>query len=466
MQISSRKTVKTALLGGAVAVLGLAAIVVLPGARSDENPLTKNFVAEADQDNPHWGQGFDRGVDPFFSLVMEASGQQELNLKFEKTLRVKRGDTLMETLVDAGINRSEAYYAIDALSDTFNPRKIRTGQTVLVTLEKPAFSGKTEARLSKIVMPMDFGEEVVVNRQANDTFSAEKAQKTTRSLKMYAEGTIEDSLYLSALSEGVPLGVVSEVIRLFSFDVDFQREIWSGDQFKVYYERRMTPEGEAENTGKVLAATLVLRGKPLTFYRFEGADGKVDYYTADGKSARKMLMKTPIDGARLSSRFGNRKHPVLGYTRMHKGVDFAAITGTPIMAAGDGVVERASEYGSYGNYIRIRHNGTYKTAYAHLSGYAKGIRSGVRVKQGQIIGYVGATGRVTGAHLHYEILKDDTQINPLDLKMPKGDSLTGTNLVTLEAEVSEMAIETRLIQALFTPPIGPDKADEVVTIGD
>jgi len=466
MQISSRKTVKTALLGGAVAVLGLAAILVLPGARSDENPLTKNFVAEADQDNPHWGQGFDRGVDPFFSLVMEASGQQELNLKFEKTLRVKRGDTLMETLVDAGINRSEAYYAIDALSDTFNPRKIRTGQTVLVTLEKPAFSGKTEARLSKIVMPMDFGEEVVVNRQANDTFSAEKAQKTTRSLKMYAEGTIEDSLYLSALSEGVPLGVVSEVIRLFSFDVDFQREIWSGDQFKVYYERRMTPEGEAENTGKVLAATLVLRGKPLTFYRFEGADGKVDYYTADGKSARKMLMKTPIDGARLSSRFGNRKHPVLGYTRMHKGVDFAAITGTPIMAAGDGVVERASEYGSYGNYIRIRHNGTYKTAYAHLSGYAKGIRSGVRVKQGQIIGYVGATGRVTGAHLHYEILKDDTQINPLDLKMPKGDSLTGTNLVTLEAEVSEMAIETRLIQALFTPPIGPDKADEVVTIGD
>ncbi len=413
-----------------------------------------------------FGGGYDRGIDPLRSLVLEAASNPGKILKYEKKLTLKRGDTLMETLIAAGIPRREAYFAIEALAKTFNPRKIRTGQEVVLTLEKPGFYGKIETRLSKISMPMDFGEEIFVDRLGAQEFTSGKTLIPTKSLKMYAEGTIEDSLYLSALSEGVPLGVVSEVIRLFSFDVDFQREIWSGDQFKVYYERRLTPDGQAENTGKVLAATLVLRGKPLTFYRFEMPDGRVDYFTAEGKSARKMLMKTPVDGARLSSRYGSRKHPILGYTRMHKGVDFAANTGTPIMAAGDGVIERASRWGSFGNYVRIKHNGTYKTAYAHLSGYAKGVRSGVRVKQGQIIGYVGATGGATGPHLHYEIFKDGALINPLYLKMPKGESLKSADMKILEQQIYGFDAETGLIRAFFTLEPNETQRSEAIAIGD
>lgn len=466
----TQKLAKKRSLRGLYAASGLvllaAAFPYFSDVSSGEKIAAKNPALNSVYSEPETGTGYDRGVDPLRSLVLDAASNQGKMLKIEKKLTLKRGDTLMETLIDANVPRRQAYFAIEALSDTFNPRKIRAGQKILITLEKPIFTGKTGYKLANILMPMDFGEEIYVNRVAEEEFTSGKTLIQTKSLKMYAEGTIEDSLYLAALAEGVPLGVVSEVIRLFSFDVDFQREIWSGDQFKVYYERRLTPDGQAENTGKVLAATLVLRGKPLTFYRFVDLSGKVDYYTAEGKSARKMLMKTPVDGARLSSRYGSRKHPILGYTRMHKGVDFAALSGTPIMAAGDGVIERASRWGSFGNYVRIKHNGTYKTAYAHLSGYAKGVRSGVRVKQGQIIGYVGATGGATGPHLHYEIFKDGGQINPLNLKMPKGDSLKSADLQILGQQIYGLDAETGLIRAFFTGKGSQVGENEVQAIGD
>ena len=194
----------------------------------------------------------------------------------------------------------------------------------------------------------------------------------------------------------------------------------------------MSEETGEINNGTILYASLTLRGEEKSFYNFtpqeNGTKGRNDFFNKDGQSARRSLMKTPVDGARLSSSFGQRKHPVLGYTRMHKGVDFAVYTGTPIMAAGDGIIERSSSYGSYGNYIRIRHNDTYKTSYAHLSRYGKNIKQGRRVKQGQIIGYSGATGRVSGAHLHYEVLMNGNQVNPMTLKLPTGKELEGRNL--------------------------------------
>jgi len=373
-------------------------------------------------------------------------------INLRHTLTLGRGDTLMNLLVSAGVERRQAYLAIEALSKSLNPRKIPIGQVLEITMEKGLFQRDAPARLTALRLPLEFGSELTVSTTPEGSFSSALNALPTTELRMYAEGVIDDSLYLAALEQGVPLGVVSDLIRLFSFDVDFQREIWSGDRFAVYYERRLTADGAAENTGNILAASLILRGKPLTFYRYQGADGKAEYYTADGKSARKMLMKTPIDGARLTSRYGSRKHPVLGYTRMHQGVDFGANTGTPIMAAGDGVVEKASPWGSYGNYLRIRHNGTYKTAYAHMSGYARGIKAGVRVKQGQLIGYVGATGRVTGAHLHYEILVNDKQINPLTLKMPKGEDLKTAEINIFSTVVEGFEAQKTSILSFYASP--------------
>ncbi len=384
-----------------------------------------------------------------------------INLRTKLTL--KKGDTLMNLLVRGGVERRQAFAAIEALSATMDPRKIKIDQEIYVTQKKALFRNDIAAELKTLTLPLEFGQDLVVSHSEDAGFQSRLEIVPTTSLKMVAEGVISDSLYLSALREGAPVGVITDMIRLFSFDVDFQREIWSGDKFSILFERRMTHAGKAENNGKVLAATLILRGKPLTFYRFEKADGSFDFYTADGKSARKMLMKTPVDGARLSSRFGNRKHPVLGYTRAHKGVDFAAPRGTPIMAAGDGVIERSSRYGAYGNYVRIRHNGTYKTAYAHLSAYGKGIRSGVRVKQGRIIGYVGATGRVTGVHLHYEILMNGAQINPLTLKMPDGRRLEGRDLqefgvkkTSLEADLDALRMVGILRAELTTETAGQE----------
>jgi murein DD-endopeptidase MepM/ murein hydrolase activator NlpD len=199
-----------------------------------------------------------------------------------------------------------------------------------------------------------------------------------------------------------------------------------------------------------------LSGKTITLYRFKtNDDGITDYYDEKGQSVRKSLMRTPIDGARLTSGFGKRKHPVLGYTKMHRGVDFGARTGTPIMAAGNGVVEFAARNGGYGNYVRIRHNNSYKTAYAHMSKYGKGIRKGTQVKQGQIIGYVGTTGRSTGPHLHYEVHKNGTQINPLSVKLPAGRKLEGKMLTAFNAtkenirrEVAGVELETQLLAKL------------------
>jgi murein DD-endopeptidase MepM/ murein hydrolase activator NlpD len=370
----------------------------------------------------------------------------EATVEIGKTLTLKRGDNLFDLLSRAGASRDDANAAIAALSTAQSPKKLNAGQEVRMTLTK-AVASKDAGTLTRLSLPIGFGRELVVAKEGG-AFKASTVEAAAMDVRSYAEGVIEDSLYLAALREGVPLPVVAEMIRLFSFDVDFQRDIWPGDSFRLYYERALARDGEAEPGGRILSATLMLRGKEFTYYRFIDAGGDAEYYTADGQSARKMLMKTPIDGARLSSRFGMRKHPILGYSRMHKGTDFAAPTGTPIYAAGNGTVERASPYGSYGNYIRIRHNSTYSTAYGHLSRYAKGIKAGAHVHQGQIIGYVGATGGATGPHLHYEILVNGSQVNPASLRFPKEKSLNGRELASFRVAVGAAHLQQNAIQGL------------------
>lgn len=394
-------------------------------------------------------------------------------------LRLAAGNNLMETLTEAGALANEAHAAIGALADKIDVRRLQVGQEIALILEADPFDFKygageaTPWTLAALSVRDGFDRRVTVRPGSEAGYSVAEETIPTRTLVAYGEGVIEDSLFLSAERAGVPPEVVVELIRIFSFSVDFQREIRVGDKFRVYYERRITEEGLEVEEGNILYAGLVLRGTPHDFYHFDPGTGRAEYYDAEGKSARKLLMKTPIDGARLSSRYGRRKHPVLGYTRMHAGLDFATgRSGTPIYAAGDGVVERASRYGGYGNYVRIRHNGTYSTGYAHMSRYGRGIKRGVRVKQGQIIGYVGSTGLATGPHLHYEIYMNGRTINPSTLKLPTGQALTDDQLPAFqevradaEATVAALAAYNRALAGHSTLPVrtASNPAGEVAT---
>jgi murein DD-endopeptidase MepM/ murein hydrolase activator NlpD len=354
------------------------------------------------------------------------------------TVEIASGDNLMDVLVKAGAERFEAHGAIRSLDGVYNPRRdLRVGDELQITLgpadaapdpETEGATGDAGYVLSGLRLPVSYDREVEVARESDGGFIAREVVLPLETELVRVSGTIDSSLYVNGLDAGIPISVLVELIRIYSFDVDFQRDIWQGDAFEIMFERQRNEAGEVVNNGDIHYAKLTLRNTDLPLYRYETAAGNIDYFNRLGESVRKALMKTPLDGARLSSRFGKRKHPILGYTRLHAGVDFAAPTGTPVYAAGDGSVERASVHGGYGKYIRIRHNGTYSTAYAHLNGYARGIRQGVRVRQGQVIGYVGSTGRSTGPHLHYEILRDGKQINPLGLKLPSGEKLKGDAL--------------------------------------
>src|SRR5262249_49516005 len=246
---------------------------------------------------------------------------------------------------------------------------------------------------------------------------------------------VDTSLYSSALARGATDREIASLAGAFGYDVDFQRDVLPGDHFELVFERFYDDEGHTVRTGDLLFIALDTRHGPKRFYAFAApGDNQTDWYDADGHSARRFLMKTPVNGARLASGFGMRIHPVLGYSLMHRGTDFAAPIGTPIMAAGDGVVERAGPFSTYGNYVKLRHGSEYETAYAHMSRCAPGIKAGAHVSQGQIIGYVGMSGRATGPHLHYEVLKDGDQINPMGLRVANGRNLAGRDLALFQSE--------------------------------
>lgn len=352
-------------------------------------------------------------------------------------LKLASGDTLSGTLQEAGIGVRDAVLAIRAMSDHFDPRKVKAGQKISV---KTRLNEEGDAIFDEMRLPLSVAKHVVVSR-TEDGFESSVLEKNVYETSFAKSVTINGSLYASAAREGVPAQVIAELIRVYSWDVDFQRDIRAGDTLDVLYSVKETEDGEFAGYGEVPYASLSIRGDERPIYRFEMKDGDVDYFEPNGRSIRKTLMKTPIDGARLSSGFGMRKHPVLGYNKMHKGVDFAAPTGTPIYAAGDGVVEYAGRKGGYGNYIRIRHNGSLKTAYAHLHRFHKRTKTGKRVEQGEIIGYVGSTGRSTGPHLHYEVLKANVQVNPNRVDLPVGEALKGEEYARFKALIGVVGQE-------------------------
>jgi murein DD-endopeptidase MepM/ murein hydrolase activator NlpD len=369
-------------------------------------------------------------------------GHGLVNADVVKTLALARGGTLGDLLVRAGAERADAQAAVAALKTLFDPRKLKQGQEIEVTLA-PEAGGTGRAaeadpgplRLIAINFREGATKDFSILREAQG-FAAQETVRPLLRGHARASGVITDSLYLAALDAGVPNDVIEELIRLYSFDVDFQRDIQPGDRFDVFFERFLDEEGEIAKNGAILAASLTVGGKDLRLWRHTSPNGASDYFDSQGHSARKALLKTPVDGARLTSRFGRRHHPILGYSKMHQGVDFGAPAGTPIRAAGSGVVEKAGWYGAYGKYVRLRHNGSYSTAYAHMNRIA--VNPGSRVTQGQVIGAVGSTGRSTGPHLHYEILHGGKPVNPLKVKLPTGRKLAGEELANFLAKVQEI----------------------------
>lgn len=348
-------------------------------------------------------------------------------LPASRIVAVRRGDTLMDILLSLGLARAEAHEAVSALAAVFDPRGLRPGQEITFS-----FAPGDRGALVGAWLTARADRDVGLTREPGGRFTAHQRDRTLSLEATRAAGMVRTSLYEAGLATGVPVQVMVEMIRIFSFDVDFQRDIQPGDAYEILFERFRDDTGRVAKDGAVRYASLLLSGRRLAVYRHIDRDGNVDYYNEKGESVRKALLKTPIDGARLTSGFGSRMHPILGYSAFHKGVDFGAVSGTPIQAAGDGTVEMKGWFGGYGNYVRLRHNSEYATAYAHMSRYAAGLTEGARVRQGQIIGYVGTTGRSTGAHLHYEVLRRGAQINPIGVKFPSGRKLEGTEFVAFK----------------------------------
>jgi len=357
---------------------------------------------------------------------------------------LKRRQTLADLLTDLGASPADAYAALKPLyeADLLDPRRLRPGLEAELTFEE---TGAETPTLVGMTVRTDEDHSFLVERLSDGEFDAARLSTKLFPAHRRVSETIETTLYEAALSAGARDQQVADFAQIFAYDVDFQREIHPGDTFEIVYEAFVDERGRPVRTGEVIYAALDSRETSKGFYRFETPDdGITDYYGADGSSATKFLMKTPINGARLSSSFGYRRHPISGFNKLHKGTDFAAPTGTPVYAAGHGVVERASRYGGYGNYVRIRHANGYKTAYAHLSRYGAGVKSGRRVRQGDVIGYVGSTGASTGPHLHYEVIKDGKHVNAMRLKLPTGRKLDGSVLEAFDlhrAGIDQMRTE-------------------------
>ena len=349
----------------------------------------------------------------------------------KKVIKVSSGDSLQKILLKEKIPQKEINKIYQSIKNKIDLKKIKQGQTITIVFRIK----ENKPLISRITFQIDELTTVYIyyNKKKNN-YETSLNQKNLEKINFLAKGVIKNSLYNSAQKIDIDPEIIVEFARIFGFEIDFQRDIRKNDEFKIFYERFEDDEGENFKNGNILFAYLKNSGREIKLYRYKDNKNNIGYFTPDGKSIEKALMKTPINGARLSSGYGYRKHPILGYNKLHQGTDFAARRGTPIMASGSGTVERASWFGAYGKYVRIRHNSTYKTAYAHLSKFGRNIKAGKKVKQGQIIGYVGSTGRSTGPHLHYEVLVNNKRINSQRLKLPSGRSLAKNDMINFELE--------------------------------
>ena len=343
----------------------------------------------------------------------------------EKKIEILQGDTFVSILENLNFKQKKIYEIISKIEESYDLKKIKTGEIISVFENNFAEIKKIEFfKNNETIISVNLDKEINLNI----------IELTKNSFIESKEYTISESLFSDGIKNDVSSDILVKIIRLFSFDLDFQRDIRVDTVVSISYEFDEIVETGRLEYNDIKYASIIIDGKQLEYFKFITDDGYVDYFNREGKNVKKSILKTPLDGARISSNFGMRKHPISGFNKMHKGVDFAAPTGTPIYAGGNGIIEYVGRNGGYGKYIRIRHNNGYKTAYAHLSNYKKGISKGVRVNQGEVIGYVGSTGNSTGPHLHYEIIYQNKHINPLKLKLPSGKILEGKELEKFKEE--------------------------------
>jgi len=380
------------------------------------------------------------------------------NIYFEKTLqylvnnlgprysniehKINPGETFDNILKKYKVPSEEITKIKKILSKKSNLNNLKSNQVIKFTLDL-----NDSKKILNFLYPVSRTKKInIVRNLSSDLFEYKEIITNLNRKLVYKEGKILQSLYKSAIDLKIQPNIIVEFARIYGFQIDFQRDIRKNDSFQITYEIFQDEKKEIFETGNIIYANMILRGQNNELYyfpikKFEG------HYDKNGKSAKKALMKTPINGARLSSSYGMRKHPILGYNKMHRGTDFAAPEGTPVMASGDGKIIRARWCGGGGNCIKIKHNSTYSTVYAHLSKFASGIKEGKRVKQGRIIGYVGSTGMSTGPHLHYEVIENGKKINSQTLKLPSGKKLKGKNRKLFEVEKIKInVLKSEIIQ--------------------
>ena len=345
---------------------------------------------------------------------------ENLEPKFKTVVhKIEEGETFDKILETYAIKEDEISNIKNNLSKKINLNRLKTNQKIQFTVDQ------SNNHLKEFIFQISNTEKIYLTKIGEkDEFNQKIILTKLRKEIVYRENIILNSLYKSATQKKIPINTIIEFARIYGFEVDFQRDIRKRDTFQIMYEVFIDDNKKIVETGEILFANLKLSGKDKSLYFFDYNQSK-GHYDKSGKSSQKALMKTPINGARLSSPFGMRKHPIDGFNKMHRGTDFAAPIGTPIMASGNGIVKKAGWCGGGGNCVVIKHNSTYQTVYAHMSKFAFGIRSGVRVKQGQTIGYVGSTGKSTGPHLHYEVIMNGKKINSQKLKLPSGKVLKG-----------------------------------------
>ena len=355
--------------------------------------------------------------------------------------RIKSGETFDKILSGYLVDKEQVKAIKENLSNKTDINKLNTNQRIQITVDQ------TNNKIKEFIFQISNTEKIILSKTNEiSKFNEEVLVLKLNKKIIYNENVILQSLYKAATDQNIPPNTIIEFARIYGFQVDFQRDIRKGDKFQIMYEVFIDNQDKIIQTGEILFANLKLSGQDNSLYYFDKKNVQ-GHYNKNGKSVQKALMKTPINGARLSSSFGMRKHPIDGFNKMHRGTDFAAPKGTPIMASGNGIVKKAGWCGGGGNCVKIKHNSTYETVYAHMSKFARGIKKGVRVKQGQTIGYVGSTGKSTGPHLHYEVIVNGKRVNSQKLKLPSGKILKGkdrklfeTNKIKLNVLKSEKII--------------------------
>ena len=362
----------------------------------------------------------------------EAQARPGLTTPQSVPMKIQRGETFEAAVQRAGVAPEEAHTIVQKLAEAFDTVHIKAGMAFQAAIAHPRGRGGP-AQLVGLSMQTGPASAITLSRTFDGALRLRELEEKVSNETTVAQGTMDGSLYESAVKAGADARLVAEAVKLFSHKLDFSRDIHPGDNFTMVFDRKVTETGRTVETGSLLYAEIGAKGQTSKFYRFDNA-GTSDFFDELGKNIKGFLLKTPVEATRISSGFGMRLHPILGYTRMHPGIDFAAPKGTPVYAAGDGVIAEKRWAGGYGNWLMIKHQGGWATGYGHLSAYATGIHPGQAVHQGQLVAYVGSTGLSTGPHLHYEIIDKGVKINPRDAKVPQGTILGGRELVAFNAQ--------------------------------